>query len=397
MPTPDVPAALSFFSKVAVWMRSSRKTGGLGYSAAQVTQTNVYKGLIALGATAAIATGTVAIVDPPVFIGSEPTPPISVVHGPANCFNSPGSCGFPDPAYGNVGVPAGVALSTHAGSLTTTSNGQVINAVKVTGGQIVVNTNNVTIMDSEVVVSGGLGCETVVITGGHTGTLIEDSELHGTAAGSPYTGPNTNDSTTCENGVSNFGGGTVTMLRDYIFNVPDGVQYGASITDSYILTNGNIYGAGSSGNSHNEDVYGSDSTITLTHDTLLNPAPQTAEVFNDTNGGGGGPCDNHLTLKNSLLAGGGFMLYPCGNASSVGSSTMDVENNRFSRCTGAPITHNSGTGGDACNNAGFGGADTHGYWPYGGYFGLDANVYCTGAGQTWTSNVWDDDGSTISC
>jgi hypothetical protein len=43
------------------------------------------------------------------------------------------------------------------------------------------------------------------------------------------------------------------------------------------------------------------------------------------------------------------------------------------------------------------GADSHGYWPDGGYFGVEADVYCTGAGQTWTGNVWDDNGATGGC
>ena len=152
---------------------------------------------------------------------------------------------------------------------------------------------------------------------------------------------------------------------------------------------------------HLEGLYMSDSTATLNHDVLLDPDHQNSAVFGDANWGSGGPCANHWTITNSLLAGGGFVIYTCGNASSVGSSTMNISNNRFARCTTGPINYNSSTGGSACQ----GSTDRldrrrrrrHGYWPYGGYFGLDAWTYCTGASQTWSDNVWDDNGAPVGC
>jgi hypothetical protein len=39
--------------------------------------------------------------------------------------------------------------------------------------------------------------------------------------------------------------------------------------------------------------------------------------------------------------------------------------------------------------------DGHGYYPDSGSYGLDDSIYC---GQTtWSNNVWDDNGATISC
>jgi hypothetical protein len=55
--------------------------------------------------------------------------------------------------------------------------------------------------------------------------------------------------------------------------------------------------------------------------------------------------------------------------------------------------HNDGT---ECE----GGADSHGYWPLGGYYGLvdTEAIYCPpDSGQTWAGNVWDDNNETAGC
>ena len=61
----------------------------------------------------------------------------------------------------------------------------------------------------------------------------------------------------------------------------------------------------------------------------------------------------------------------------------------------APL--NRGTAGRACEKTtgeSIGsGADSHGCWPY----GVEADVYCEGTGQTWAANVWDDNGATVGC
>ena len=100
---------------------------------------------------------------------------------------------------------------------------------------------------------------------------------------------------------------------------------------------------------------------------------------------------NQLTITDNLFAGGGFTLYPCGNASSVGTSRMDVERNRFARCRTPEQQGGGGTW--LCAS----GADSHGYYPRGGSFGSHTAVYCKAAGQTWAGNVWDDNNATIGC
>ncbi len=198
--------------------------------------------------------------------------------------------------------------------------------------------------------------------------------------------------------IANNSGTTATVSSSYLYNCGECLWNGPwAVNDSYVITNG-MQGT----SDHLEDLYCSDSTATLTHDVLLDPQYQNSAIFCDTQWGGGGPCDNHISISNSLLAGGGFVIYTCGNASAVGSSTMNITNNRFARCTTPPIKYNASTGGSACQGATSNtlgsGADAHGYWPYGGYFGIAAYIYCPPtAGQTWSNNIWDDNGASASC
>jgi len=101
--------------------------------------------------------------------------------------------------------------------------------------------------------------------------------------------------------------------------------------------------------------------------------------------------DDHLVITNSLLAGGGWTLYPSAKSTSVGTGTMNISNDRFARCLTTPMFDGSGT---TCA----GGADTHGYFPNSGYYGVAADLYCPPtSGQMWSGNVWDDDSSTLAC
>lgn len=354
--TPDVPTAVGQISATLDWMHTSKKTGGLGYSIAQAQRTHAYLALLALGGAW-----------PPPVVPPTPT---------TGCFASPIQCGYHDPAAGNVGIPPGTLLSP-SGSITTATNGQVINAKNVTG-TITVATSNVTIQNTQVTSGGGSGSCAINIANGATGTLIQASTIQGISAQNPL-----------ESAVCDHYGEPMTVDHVVMQLCADCIEEGAAtatVSNSYLLVNATYPGA------HNEDVYFGDGNLTLTHDTLLNTQMQTATVFGDTHGGGGGPCDNHLTVTGSLLAGGGFMLYPCGNSSSAGQSTMTVTGNRFARCVTAPV-FNSQSGGSACA----GGQDSHGYWPAGGYFGTLANAYCGAPGQTWSGNVWDDTGATIAC
>jgi hypothetical protein len=277
-----------------------------------------------------------------------------------------------------VGVPAGTKLRP-SGDIVVRRPGAVIDGVDVTG-EIDVEADNVTIENSRITNSGGGGRWGVYLAGDSSGLTIRSSEVRGA-------GPEA--SQTIEAAVIGSG---VTFVADYLHNCADCIEYGNNVTDSYILNNGHIPGA------HYEDLYGNDQTVNVQHSVLLNPFPQTATVFVNVGNGNGGACVNNVTVNNSLLAGGGYLMYPCSGSWSSGAS-VHITNNRFARCTTRPlITALYGTGGTTCSGGGKGDGqvpDSHGYYPHGGYFGINGDGFC--GQETWTGNVWDDNGAPVSC
>ena len=294
------------------------------------------------------------------------------------CFESPGACGYPDPAYRNVGVPAGRALRP-SGSISVTTDGTVIDGLDV-AGTIRVNARNVTIKNTRVTVTGaGCGASTcgnwAILVGCACTVTISNVEL---TANAP---------TTVEHGIRNANGGVINLDHVYQHGNIDALCWcgNSNIRDSYSL----IYLA--IANDHLENLYIDDHSLTAIHNTFLNKAPQTANIFGNTDNGTGGACKNQLTITDNLFAGGGYTIYPCGNATSVGSSRMDVQRNRFARCK-TPLRQGGG-GTWFCTN----GADSYGYYPRGGSFGHLAASYCNAPGQTWIGNVWDDNNATVDC
>ncbi len=59
------------------------------------------------------------------------------------------------------------------------------------------------------------------------------------------------------------------------------------------------------------------------------------------NGAGGIPCDDKLTVEDSLLAGGGTSIEMCGKNDTAGTSSFRFTNNRIPRCLTMPIVKNS--------------------------------------------------------
>lgn len=332
---------------------------------------------------------------------AAPPPPPPTGSG---CFQSPGACGFPDPAFGNVGVPAGTTL-TPSGSITVKTAGTVIDAMDVTG-QITIQASNVTVENTRVSVVDGSG----FLQG--NGPASSDVVIGLGAGGAAVTGTRLVDDT-----LTNAPGTTVQHA------VYDGVPGGASPTGTvadgiYVRSqsngstakttcnqtgNGNVatntggvdslwWGPGTIKNSydvaglfiacdHIENVYQfAGDPLDIEHSVLLNPVPQTANVFSD---GKGGAAD--LTINGSLLAGGGFDIYGDANLTPAkGSAT--ITGNRFARCTTTLV---AGSGGTHLCQAG---ADSHGFYPKGGSFGPDADMP---PAVTWSGNVWDDNGAAL--
>lgn len=305
-----------------------------------------------------------------------------------NCFAHPGRCGFPDPASGTAGAQAPCTSLTRSGSLTIQQAGTTVKDLNVIG-TLTVDASNVTITNVCVSADGGaqLGSYAIALQSG-SNTLIEHSTIGGANP----------SNRSVEIAVRNWSGHGATLEHDDMFNCGECVYGGPwTVNDSYIISNG-MRGT----SDHYESVYCNNTSVTLDHDTVLNPENQVAEVFCNTNNGAGGTCSNHVSITHSLLAGGGYLVYVCGNARRAGSSTMHIADNVFARCLTGPIAFNSSQGGYACDGtraytAGAG-ADSNGFWPRGGYYGITEYTYCPPrSGQTWTGNVWDDNGAAVSC
>jgi chitodextrinase len=299
----------------------------------------------------------------------------------SSCFSSPGSCGYPDPASKNVGV-ANCSALTASGSVTAQTAGQTIQNLNITG-TITISANNVTVNNVCVTdnASGKIGSSAIFVNSGVTGTVINNSTV---------SGANTSNQSV-EAVISNGNSGpSGTASKDNLLNCGECIHGNWTVNDSYVTANGMV-GTGD----HLEDWYFNDGTVSANHDTMLNSQGPTAILFGDTRSGGGGAADNHITFTNSLVAGGGFMFYPYGNASSVGTGTINISNNRFARCllNGAAAVTDS-AGGRVCPGVAIGTNDGHGYYPYGGYFGV-ADFYSSGSCQTWSGNFWDDNQATV--
>lgn len=285
----------------------------------------------------------------------------------AGCFAKPSSCGYPDAT--NTGVPAGTTL-TPSSSRTITTNGTVINALEITG-TVTVAADNVTIKNSKIIATkGGSGTYAVILNNGADNFTIEHTEVTGPAS----------ETAGLQSAVWNhYGNPGVYARSDYFHHCADCWEGPGVFEDVYMLVDASYNG------SHNEDIYVCGASVDVEHSTLFNTVHQTATVFGDTAGCGG----NNFTIHNSLLAGGGYMLYPQGNASSS-TGTMNITNNRFARCRNG-TAYDSSTGGTYCSTKT---GDGNGYYPYGGFYGVAA-YYFTGGSNVWTNNVWDDNNKPV--
>jgi hypothetical protein len=300
----------------------------------------------------------------------ESVPPIATSH----CFASPHSCGYPDPT--NTGVPPGVSL-TPSGSITASRPGTVISGVDVTG-TITITADNVTVEDSRVTQTST--CGTTSTCGNYAIGIAPD--LTGVKLVNVETRTTPGD--TCQQDIRNTGS-EITIEGSYL-HACDGNIYAVGptvIENSYAVAKIEI------STDHIENVYLNETNVEAVHDTLMNPVNQTAVIFGNSGGGiNVTNCSNQITVLNSLLAGGGYSIYPCAHASQPGSSSIDIQGNHFGRCLSAPTFEAAG-GHHPCS----GGFDSSGYYPNSGSYGI-ASSYFAGVG-VWRGNVWDDDLSRV--
>jgi hypothetical protein len=163
----------------------------------------------------------------------------------ANCIVKPSDCGYPDAT--NTGVPPGTVLTEGPRVRTTiTQNGAVIQNLNVVDGTFIVHANNVTIKKVRITTCDYYPIE---VDDGFTGTVIEDTEIHGT----------------CTDSASGISFGNFTARRVHVWGTSDGFKADANsvIEDSY------IHDLGVTADSHNDGVQslGGDN-VTLRHNTI---------------------------------------------------------------------------------------------------------------------------------
>ncbi|HEY2055849.1 MAG TPA: hypothetical protein VGH14_18100 [Solirubrobacterales bacterium] len=284
----------------------------------------------------------------------------AISHADANaatsCFSKPSACGYPDAT--TAGVPAGTALTTV--SSVTLSSGQTLEGKVVTNG-VLVTGPNVTIRNSVIKTpSGGNGSAAIELTNGATNFTIEHSEVTGN--GSKTNAPESNV-------WNHYNDAGFKVIGSYLHGVPDNIEGSvAEVRDSFIAVDAEYSGA------HSENIYLCGASANVQHSTLYNESDETSLIFGDGICGKG----NTVTVENSLLAGGGYMLQP--NAKGV-SAPVKIIGNRVGRCL--TTAHQDSGGGYVCSS----GKDANGFWPRGGHYGLDTEL---GSAATWTGNVWDD-------
>jgi len=298
------------------------------------------------------------------LMGSGHAQPRSQAHRPA-CFPQPSRCGYPDAT--NTGVPAGTSLRP-SGPLTVSDDGATLTGLRITGS-VTVDADDVTIEDSRIVQpSGGSGSYAVILNKGADGFTIRRSEVLGAAGHGPGL------QSAVWNHYDNPG---AAANRVYFHRCADCWEGAGAFHDAYMVVDAAYPG------SHDEDIYICGASVNVDHSTLVNRHSQTATVFGDAGCGG-----NRFVVTDSLLAGGGYVLYPQANSDSQ-TGSMKVIGNRFARCATKEVYDRS-SGGTSCAQ----GPDPGGLFPHGGYYGIAAYYY-RGHGHVWRRNVWDDTGRPV--
>ena len=300
---------------------------------------------------------------------------------PEHCFAAPEHCGYPGP--NDTGV-ANCAALTPAGGRTITQ-AETIEGLDISG-QVVVDASGVKLRHDCIEIDGSEEAESAAV-------ILDSGASDFTISNSTIRGKNTTTESIEEALRNNYSDAGATATGDRIENCSECLHQPWTLDDSYVDADGEQH-ADESGRAHAEDWWFDSGTIGADDDTLLNPSKQTAVIFAES---GGGTCENHETVTDSLLAGGGYIFYLCTHSTGAGSSSIDIKGNRFARivCTKRKIENYEGRGGSGCSPEGsyFSyGEGSGGYFPRGGFFGLvyeGEGVYNRGAG--WEGNYWDND------
>jgi parallel beta helix pectate lyase-like protein len=278
-----------------------------------------------------------------------------------NCAAKPSACGYPDAT--NTGVPAGTTLKTVPAQATSgpgwyysaTGNDVIVNVNgTVLSGlyipyNLVINASGVTVKNVQVVASGNFG---ISLT--HTSDVtIENSTISGLNSTTGRVGSAIDDV---------YGDSTGMVIQDNnISNFRTAIQVSAGLVqNNYIHDPGYVSG------DHTNGFYvnGGTQPLTIVGNTIFNSQNQTDAINLDA--GSAGVSVANKTIEDNFLAGGGYTIYG-GDALSAPTSNIVIKNNRFGQQ----------------------------FSPLSGTFGAVAYYTSSGAGNVWSSNIWDTTGQAI--
>ncbi len=216
----------------------------------------------------------------------------------------PSRCGYPDAT--NTGVPAGTALKAFDGTLTLSTNGQVVSGLDITGN-VVITASNVTLQRSRI--TGG-NWNIIQISESATNVTIQDVEINGTG------------SVEGANGIY----GAATVLRTNIY----GVENGIVPKDNSVIRDNYIHGLKATGSPHYDGIQidGGQSNIKISHNYIdLHEWDQTSTVMIDNYFG----AISNIAVDNNLLVGAGYAVYSDGKFNSSVISGVSFTNNRIGK------------------------------------------------------------------
>ena len=305
-------------------------------------------GAAALAATALVTAGPGSRADAAVLTG---------------CAAAPSACGYPDAT--NTGVPAGTALiqvpaqlmsgpgwsyNAATSTVTVTASGTTISGLAITG-TLQISASNVTVKNVQVTSGGNFGISLTHTTG----VTIENSTISGQNPAAGRVAYAIDDI---------YGDSTaITITADNISAFRTAIQVSTGlVSGNYIHDPGYIAG------DHTNGIYvnGGTAPLTISGNTIYDSLGQTDAINLDAGTPGPAAPVANKTIKNNLLAGGSYTIYG-GAASASPTSSIIITGNRFAQ----------------------------NYYTKSGQYGPAAYYDPTGAGNTWTANIWDTTTQTI--
>jgi hypothetical protein len=279
-----------------------------------------------------------------------------------NCAGTLSSCSYP--AATNTGVPAGTALKSVPGQVSSgpgwsynatndevivTGNGTVLSGLSIPY-PVEIDASSVTVKNVKIVTGGPFAIDLR-----HTaGVTIENSTISGTNATTGRVNVAIDDVYGDSTGMV-ITGNNISAFRTAM-QVSAGLVQG-----NYIHDPGYIAGDHTNGIVTN----GGTAPMTINDNTVFNSQSQTDAITLDASTGGVAVANK--TIENNFLAGGGYSIYGGDGPSTNPTSNIVITGNRFGQM----------------------------YYAKGGQFGAVAYYDHTGSGNSWTGNIWDTTGQAI--